>query len=78
MSHTFVFEIAKIVPQICMKICYCLGCLAKAVVSTLLFISIRVAAAIARGIPITIGPMIRNSGGCHRPAHRIKTPHTHK
>jgi hypothetical protein len=58
----FALEIAKTIPQICMKICYCLGCLAKAAVPTLLFISRRVAA-IARGIPITIGPMIRNSGG---------------
>jgi hypothetical protein len=57
----FAFEIAKTVFQICMKICYCLGCLAKAAVLALLLN--RRVAAIARGIPITMGPMIRSSGG---------------
>jgi hypothetical protein len=62
MSPTFCIRDSKDSTQICMKICYCLACLAYASVPTLLFISRRVAA-IARGIPITIGPMIRNSGG---------------
>jgi hypothetical protein len=63
MTPTFCIRDSKdSTPDMYMKVCYCLGCFAKAAVPTLLFISSRVAD-ITRGIPITIGPMIRNSGG---------------